>query len=135
MSRSTIYYHFDCIEDIYLYLFENTVIRKVMLECTNYDEVIVSTIDYILANKILCLNLYHLTTLMNRQDYLLGILSASFHRFELPLNTPLLTENYLMGGFLFVMTTWLDGKMVTDKKIVIQQLHDYGNIVKTHLTI
>lgn len=132
-GRSVLYYHFGCMEDFYFDFFEEKILKEIIADCSNFDELAISVVDYILENKILSINFYRLSKVMDHPDYLLRMCSTAFNEYELTDRKLQENQGHLMGGVIHTLQTWFDKELKTSRDEVIQQLHEHGRLLKKYL--
>ncbi|WP_125707354.1 hypothetical protein [Companilactobacillus zhongbaensis] len=132
-GRSVIYYHFQCMEDFYFELFEKYIIAEVTKGCSSYEELVVSVVDFILSNKILCQNLANLSNILNKPDYLLNKFASCFNKFELPDNKLKPSQYHLMGGIVHTIQTWFEKDLKLTKVEMVDQLLEQGDLLRNYL--
>ncbi|KRL67648.1 TetR-like C-terminal domain-containing protein [Companilactobacillus versmoldensis] len=131
-SRSTIYYHFAFIDDAYKYYFEKRLLKEIASGCHCYNDVVVSFVDTIIANKNLCLNLYNLSDFLHHPDYLLDLFTRAFNDHEIPEHKLSLSQKHLLSGIVFLVKRWFDQGLKTKREEMITQLIEHGDLVKTY---
>ncbi|AKP68252.1 TetR/AcrR family transcriptional regulator [Companilactobacillus ginsenosidimutans] len=131
-SRSTVYNHFEYIDELYQCYFEEVVIPRIIVDCQSYDDIVIASIDFILLNRVLCLNLYHLNEFMHRENYLINMFADAFNNHEIPLNKLDENQRHLMSGVTFVLRTWFESKFRANRDEVITQLHEQGKVIKQY---
>lgn len=131
-SRSTVYYHFSISDEALQCLFEEHLIKRVIVDCSGYDDVVKSVIHFILSNQILCLNLYHQSEFMHRQNYLLNLFADAFNKYELSNDKLKDTERHLLSGIVYILEDWIENDFKTAPDIIIMQLITHGQIVRQY---
>lgn len=131
-SRSVLYYHFSCMEDFYFDFFEEKIVAEVAKDCHNYQELVISAVDYILENKYLCLNIYRLSKIMDHPDYLLDLCTMAFNEYEIPHHKLKSQQAHLMGGIVYTLRTWLESDLRTSRDEVINRLLEHCDLLKSH---
>ncbi|MFD1418036.1 TetR/AcrR family transcriptional regulator [Companilactobacillus keshanensis] len=126
VKRSTIYYYFGDLNEVYDAYLENLLTRRIVL--TNINEQISELVYFISNKEILCLNLYNLTKAQVRRNHFLKLLSESFQQFDLCSEEQ---GTYLVGGFLFILINWFDTELDEHNRIILKQLLDYVEFVRT----
>jgi len=127
VKRSTIYYYFGDLNEVYDAYLENLLTKRIVM--TNINEQISELVYFISTKEILCLNLYHLTKAQVRRNYFLKILNESFQQFDLCSEEQGI---YLVGGFLFILMNWFDTGLDEHDRIILKQLMDYIEFVRTN---
>lgn len=82
LSRSTIYYYFEDINQVYKEVFYNIVLKEITDGCTSTDDFIKRTVNYIEEHKNFCLNLYYLTSLWRNHQHAINLLSEILPEIE-----------------------------------------------------
>ncbi len=132
VSRSTIYYHFEDIDDIYRHYFEKEMIPEIIKNCRTFDDLIVSGVDYILQHRVRCLNIFNLAEFLHRQNYFLDMFADAFNDHEIPFNKLDQTQKHLMSGVIYILRCWFEEKLRTDRDEIISQLHEQGQVLKRY---
>lgn len=76
VTRGTIYYYFDSIEDIYMATFEKKILNVAIKESDDFNKFIGKFVLYISENKTFSLNFYRLAELNIRRKFLINIFNS-----------------------------------------------------------
>ncbi|MQS76822.1 TetR/AcrR family transcriptional regulator [Companilactobacillus halodurans] len=122
VSRGTIYYYFDCIDDVYKEVFNQIILQEVLQNSQSFEDLISEFISFISENKTFCLNLYYLTRDLNRKNYLIKIFNEQLSEYKNEITLP---NHFIVGGFIHVLTMWFESNLELETRLVIEQLQTY----------
>lgn len=122
VTRGTIYYYFDSIEDIYMATFEKKILNVAIKESDDFNKFIGKFILYISENKTFSLNFYRLAELSIRKKFLINIFNNQLLKYNFKINPD---NIYLVSGLCFIVINWLDNSLEMETDLVIQEVNHY----------
>ncbi|GEO47813.1 TetR/AcrR family transcriptional regulator [Companilactobacillus kimchii] len=122
VTRGTIYYYFDSIEDIYMATFEKKILNVAIKESDDFNKFIGKFILYISENKTFSLNFYRLAELSIRKKFLINIFNSQLLKYNFKINPD---NIYLVSGLCFIVINWLDNSLEMETDLVIQEVNHY----------
>lgn len=122
VTRGTIYYYFDSIEDIYMATFEKKILNAAIKESDDFNKFIGKFILYISENKTFSLNFYRLAELSIRKKFLINIFNSQLLKYNFKINPD---NIYLVSGLCFIVINWLDNSLEMETDLVIQEVNHY----------
>lgn len=122
VTRGTIYYYFDSIEDIYMATFEKKIINVAIRESNDFNKFVSKFILYISKNKTFSLNFYRLAELSIRRKFLINIFNSQLLKYNFKINP----ENiYPASGLCFIIINWLDNGLEMETELIFQEVNHY----------
>lgn len=122
VTRGTIYYYFDCIEDIYLAAFDKKILNMAVQESDTFNKFVSNLIVCISENKTFSLNLYKLAELSIRRKILIDIFNNQLLEYNFKINPD---NIYLVSGLCFIVINWLDNNLEMETELIIQETSFY----------
>lgn len=122
VTRGTIYYYFNSIEDIYMATFEKKILNMAIKESDDFNEFVSKFILYISKNKTFSLNFYRLAELSIRKKFLINIFNSQLLECNFKINPD---NIYLVSGLCFIIINWLDNGLEMKTELVIQEVNHY----------
>ncbi|WP_099974474.1 TetR/AcrR family transcriptional regulator [Lactobacillus terrae] len=133
LSRSTVYYHFESLEEVYKSLFNERILPNIIVKNLSLRPIVEGLIDYIVNNKKICLNVYRLTSDMNRRDYIISLVNQAFYKYELGEDKINSHRRYLIGGFVFILYSWFEDNLSTDSVDIKKQVHSFFEMLSEYI--
>lgn len=130
VSRGTIYYYFNNIEDIYTAAFEKNILNRVIEESDSFTSFINKFISYIYENKTFSLNFYHLTEIKIRKEFLIEIFNNQLLRFKININPKNL---YVVSGFCFIIINCFDHDLELEQGLINKEIELYSQMLRKTL--
>jgi len=127
VTRSTVYYYFESIDDLYMATFQELIMNRAIQESTSFEDFIFKFVSNIADNKLFCLNFYRLTKMIHRRNFLISNLNKQLLRFEL-----ITTDGpiHIIGGFCFIIIDWFDNNLEVDREVIIEELYLYKQMIQ-----
>ncbi|CAJ1185875.1 hypothetical protein FD33_GL000275 [Companilactobacillus paralimentarius DSM 13238 = JCM 10415] len=122
VTRGTIYYYFDSIEDIYMATFEKKILNVAIKESDDFNKFIGKFVLYISENKTFSLNFYRLAELNIRRKFLINIFNSQLLKYNFKINPD---NIYLVSGLCFIIINWLDNGLEMKTEFIIQEVNHY----------
>lgn len=117
LSRSTIYYYFEDMNQIYKSVFNNIVLADITRNCQSSDDFLERTINYIALHKTFCLNLYYKTALVRSNQHAINLLDEQLSRFDQGSN------NYnAIAIYICTIDDWFKDDLARDKSQILNDL-------------
>lgn len=124
VSKNTIYYYFDDLEDVYKESFERLILQKITHEATTFDEMVLNLVTFIANHKIFCLNFYELTSATkNRGRYFEQILNEHLPKYNIK---NVSTNLHLAAGIANILRRWFEDNLKTDLAVIIKEVRQYN---------
>lgn len=138
LARSTVYYQFSSLSDVYRYLLEENIMRKTFDNAKSWQDVVNLIIDYIDNNKKLCINLYNHTSKDKRYEYCQNQIFNIINRYngcytiyysyeELKIYNQEL--DYMIDVFIFTLERWLDCGLRDEAVNIKKKMYGYLEII------
>lgn len=128
LSKNTIYYYFDSLEDIYKEIFEKIILESIMHKSTTFNETVENFVTFIANNKVLCLNLYNLTLpLADKWQYLDKILNQNLPKYHI---RNVSTNFHIVTGLTNILQRWFEENLQTEVGTIIFEVQTYNQAVQ-----
>lgn len=138
LARSTVYYQFSSLSDVYRYILEENIMKKVFNDSKSWQNVVDFIVDYITENPNLCTNLYNQTLEAKRYEYcqkqIYNVICkyngyyTMFYSFE-ELEIYNQELEYMVDGFIFTLEHWFKNNLDDDPNNVKKRMCGYLEVV------
>lgn len=109
IAEDTISHQFGNMEILYQQLFEKVILKRVGRACNTIYDFILSFISEAYNNQNLFLNLYYLTMMMNRRNYLINAFKKQFEIYDQ-------RDHYeVIADFIYALTQWFDDNLNSEQ--------------------